>query len=44
VSSGEEQRCGAGGVVGAGVGEVVKVHRRGVELEEATDGQRGWRW
>jgi hypothetical protein len=33
----------AGGVIGAGVGEVVEVHRRGVELEEATVGQRGGR-
>jgi hypothetical protein len=28
-------------VVGAGVGRVTEVHRRGVELEEATVGQRG---
>jgi hypothetical protein len=40
VLSREERRCGAEGVVGAGVGMVVEVHRRGVELEEATVGQR----
>jgi hypothetical protein len=39
--SGEEQRCGARGVIGARVGRVVEVHRRGVEHEEATVGQRG---
>jgi hypothetical protein len=37
----EERRCGAGRVIGARVGEVIEVHRRGVELEEATYGQRG---
>jgi hypothetical protein len=37
-SSGEERRCGAG------VGRVVEVHRRGVELEEVMVGPRGgWR-
>jgi hypothetical protein len=42
-SSGEERRCGAGGVVGAGVRRVIEVHQRVVELEEATVGQRGGR-
>jgi hypothetical protein len=32
--AGEERRCGAR------VGEVVEVHRRGVELKEVTVGQR----
>jgi hypothetical protein len=39
--SGEERQCGAEGVVRAGVGRVVEVHRRGVEFEEVMVGQRG---
>jgi hypothetical protein len=38
-SNREERHGGAKGVVGAGAGRVVEVHRRGVELEEATVGR-----